>query len=131
MRKLILATCVCSASVCWADKPVDQPVGPQIFKPPVPLNSTADLARLRETNPDHYARAMRLINAANTLCKPGEPKFQNTDGRDISCAMMLLTSNPPKRALSFTLDNTRYVTIVTITADRPELTRADLTKPAR
>ena len=130
MRKLILATCVCSASVCWADKPVDQPVDPQVLKLPVPLNSTADLARLRATNPNHYARAVRLMNAANTLCKPGEPKLQNTDGRDISCAMLLLTSNPPKRALSFTLDNTRYVAIVTITADRPELTRADLTKPA-
>ena len=130
MRKLILATCVCSVSVSWADKPVDQPVDPQILRPPVPLNSAGDLARLRETNPDHYARAVRLMNAANTLCKPGEPKFQNTDGRDISCAMMLLTSNPPKRALSFTLDNTRYVAIVTITADPPKLSRAELTKDA-
>ena len=130
MRKLILATCVCSVSVSWADKPVDQPVDPQILRPPVPLNSAGDLAGLRETNPDHYARAVRLMNAANTLCKPGEPKLQNTDGRDISCAMMLLTSNPPKRALSFTLDNTRYVAIVTITADPPKLSRAELTKDA-
>jgi hypothetical protein len=74
---------------------------------------------------------MRLMTAANTLCKPGEPKLQNTDGRDTSCGMLLLTSNPPKRALSFTLDNTRYVAIVTITADRPELTHADLRKSAR
>jgi len=124
MRRLILAACVCSASVCWADEPVD----PQVVTLPVPLNSSADLARLREINPDHYARALRLMNAANTLCKPGAPKLQNTDGRDISCAMLLLTSNPPKRALSFTLDHTRYVAIVTITADPPELTHADLTK---
>jgi hypothetical protein len=126
MHKLIFAAWVCSASVSWAGGSVE----PQIFTPPVQLNSNADLARLRETNPEHYARALRLMHAANTLCKPGEPKLQNTDGRDISCAMLLLTSNPPKRALSFTLDNTRYVAIVTITADRPELTRADLTKPA-
>jgi hypothetical protein len=39
--------------------------------------------------------------------------------------MLLLTSNPPKRALTFTLDNTRYVAIVTITADRPRLMPAD------
>src|SRR5262249_10863680 len=102
MRRLILAACVCSVSVCWADEPVD----PQVVTLPVPLNSSADLARLREINPDHYARALRLMNAANTLCKPGAPKLQNTDGRDISCAMLLLTSNPPKRALSFTLDHT-------------------------
>jgi len=124
MRKVILAACVCCTSVCWADEPVD----PQIFTPPVSLNSTVDLARLHATNPDHYARAVRLMKAANTLCRPGEPKLQNTDGRDISCAMLLLTSNPPKRALSFTLDNTRYVAIVTITADPPEFMHANLTK---
>ena len=121
MRKLILAAFLCGASVSWADQPVDAVV----FKPPVHLDRPADLARLRKTNPDHYARAVRLINAANTLCKPGEPKLQNADGRDISCAMLLLTSNPPKRPLSFTLDGTRYVAIVTIAADRPELMHGD------
>ena len=69
------------------------------------------------------------MSSANSLCKPGEPKLQNTklqsgDGRDISCDMLLLTSNPPKRALSFTLDGTPYVAIVTITADPPRLTHA-------
>ena len=127
MRELIMFACLCSASVCCADGPVD----PQILTPAVPLNSTADLARLRESNPNHYARAVRLMEAANTLCKPGEPKLQNTDGRDISCDMLLLTSDPPKRALSFTLDSTRYVAIVTITVDRPQLMRADLGKSAR
>jgi len=117
MRKLILATFVCSASVCWAD----EPVAAVVFKPPVHLNSASDLAQLRKTNPDHYARAVRLMNNANRLCKPGAPKLQNADGRNISCAMLLLTSNPPKRELSFTLDNTPYVAIVRVTADRPYL----------
>jgi len=120
MRKLILATFVCSATVCWADEPVPAVV----FKPPVHLDRASDLAQLRKTNPDHYARAVRLMNNANTLCKPGAPKLQNADGRDISCAMLLLTSNPPKRALSFTLDNTPHTAIVTITADPPQLTHA-------
>jgi len=126
MRKLILAAWVCSAAVCSAD-----PVDPVVITPPVQLNSTAELARLRETNPDHYTRALRLMAAANTLCKPGEPKLQNTDGRDISCGVLLLTSNPPKRALSFTLDNTHYVAMVAITADRPELMHADQRKSVR
>jgi hypothetical protein len=121
MRSVILAAWVCSASASWADQPVD----PQVFAPPVHLSSTGDLARLREANPGHYARAVRLMSAANTLCKPGEPRLQTTDGRDISCNLLLLTSDPPKRALSFTLDNTRYVAIVTITADRPQLMHAD------
>jgi hypothetical protein len=120
MRKLILAAFMCSASMCWAD----QPVAAVASRPPVHLGSAADLAQLRKTNPDHYARAVRLMSSANSLCKPGEPKLQNTDGRDISCDMLLLTSFPPKRALSFTLDGTPYVAIVTITADPPHLTPA-------
>jgi len=121
MRNLILAAFLCSASVCWADHAVE--AAPAV-KPPVHLNSAADLAQLRKTNPDHYARAKRLLSSANSLCRPGEPKLQNADGRAISCAMRLLTSNPPKRALSFMLDGTRYVAIVTITADPPQLTHA-------
>jgi hypothetical protein len=120
MRKLILAAFMCSASMCWAD----QPVAAVVPKPAVRLNSAADLAQLRKTNPDHYARAVRLMRSANSLCKPGEPQLQNADGRDISCDMRLLTSYPPKRALSFMLDGTRYVAIVTITADPPHLTHA-------
>src|SRR6516225_8929890 len=121
MRNLILAAFLCSASVCWADQAVE--AAPAV-KPPVHLNSAADLAQLRKTNRDHYARAMRLMTSANSLCRPGEPKLQNADGRDISCAMLLLTSDPPKRALSFTLDSTPYVAIVTITSDRPHLVHA-------
>lgn len=120
MRNLILAAFLCSASVCWADEPVETAV----LKPPVHLDSPADLAQLRKTNPDHYARAVRLMESANRLCRPGAPKLQNADGRDISCAMLLLTSNPPKRTLSFMLDNTRYVAIVTVTADPPLLMHA-------
>ena len=126
MRNLVLAAAfVSAASFSWAGQPADSAVQPAIH-----LDSSADLERLHRTNPDHYARARRLLAAANNLCKPGEPKLQNTDGRDISCDMVLLTSNPPKRRLSFTLDSTRYVAIVTITAnlaitDPPRLTPAD------
>jgi len=120
MRNLILAALMCSASISWAD----EPVAPVVLEPPVRLASAADLAQLRKTNPGHYARAMRLMSSANRLCKPGEPEVQNADGRDISCTMLLLTSDPPKRALTFTLDSTPYVAIVTITSDRPHLVHA-------
>jgi hypothetical protein len=56
--------------------------------------------------------------SATQLCQPGKPKLQNADARDISCALLLLTSNPPKRELSFVLDGTRYVALVTMTADQ-------------
>jgi hypothetical protein len=127
MRNLTLAIMACSASACWAEEPADTGV----LEAPIHLDSAADLEQLRKTNPDHYARAVRLMNRAGEFCNPGAPKLQNADGRDISCAMLLLTSNPPKRAFSFTLDHTHYVAIVTITADRPLLMQADQRTLAR
>jgi len=121
MRNLSLAVLVCSASVCWAEEPADT----RVLAAPIHLDSAADLEQLRRTNPNHYARAVRLMNRAGELCKPGTPGLQSADGRDISCAMLLLTSNPPKREFSFTLDHTHYVAIVTITAHRPQLMHAD------
>ena len=96
-----------------------------VAQPPVRLYTAGELANLRATNPDHYARAVRLIASANRLCQPGKPKLQNTDGRDISCGLLLFTSNPPKRELSFVLDRTKYVALVTLTADRPQPLPAD------
>ena len=114
MRIVVVAIFVCAASCAWADDTV-------VMQPPVRLYTAQDLDTLRATNPDHYARATRLLAAANRLCQPGKPKLQNADGRDISCGLLLLTSNPPKRELSFMLDGTRYVARVTMTGDQPKL----------
>jgi hypothetical protein len=84
------------------------------------LDSQSDLDRLRSSNPGHYARAERIMAAANELCrpKPGAISYAKFDARDISCIEMLLkTSNPPKRQISFTLDDTRYIALVVITDD--------------
>jgi hypothetical protein len=113
MRNLLVGIFVCGASFAWAADSV-------VMQPPVHLYTAQDLANLRATNPDHYTRAMGLMAAANRLCQPGQPKLQNADARDISCGLLLLTSNPPKRELSFMLDGTRYVALVTMTADRPK-----------
>jgi hypothetical protein len=118
MRNLVVAILACSAACAWAQDSV-------VIQPPVRLYTAEDLAKLRTANPDHYARAARLIASANRLCQPGKPKLQNVDGRDISCGLLLLTSNPPKRELSFVLDRTRYVALVTMTADRPAPMPAD------
>jgi hypothetical protein len=115
MRNLILIVLLCSASFVWAADSVET-------HPPVRLDTPQDLANLRATNPDHYARAQRLIAAANLLCHPGRPQLQSTDlnSRDISCGHVFLTSNPPKREITFKLDSTTYVALVTITADPPK-----------
>ena len=118
MRNLVVAILACGASCAWAEDAV-------VIQPPVHLYTAEELANLRATNPDHYARAARLMASADRLCQPGKAKPQNTDGRDISCGLRLLTSNPPKRQLFFVLDRTRYVALVTLTEDRPKLLPAD------
>lgn len=117
MRIVVVAIFVCAASCAWADDTV-------VIQPYVHLYTAQDLETLRATNPDHYARATRLLASASQLCQTGEPKLQNTDARDISCGLRLLTSNPPKRVLSFMLDRTRYVALVTMTADQPKFVSA-------
>ena len=112
MRIVVVAIFVGTASCAWADDTV-------VLQPYVRLYTAQDLETLHATNPDHYASATRLLASANRLCQPGEPQLQNTDARDVSCGLSLLTSDPPKRKLSFMLDGTRYVALVTMTADQP------------
>jgi hypothetical protein len=114
MRTAVVVIFVCAASCVWADDTV-------VIQPAVRLYTAQDLDTLRARSPDHYARATRLLASANQLCQPGKPQLQKADARDISCGLRLLTSNPPKRELSFMLDGTRYVALVTMTADQPKL----------
>ena len=91
------------------------------------LDGPASLAQLRATNPIHYQRALKIIDAANELCRPkaGELEYAKFDAKNISCARALLkTSNPPKRQLSFRLDDTQYIALVTVTDDPAKLVAA-------
>jgi len=95
-----------------------------LSNPPVYLNGQDDLDRLRATHPDRYARAERIMAAANELCRPrpGEVSYAEFEAKDISCSDVLLkTSNPPKRQISFTLDDTRYIALVAVTDDPPRV----------
>jgi hypothetical protein len=95
------------------------------------LDGPASLAQLRAANPIHYQLALKIIDAANELCRPkaGELEYTHIDGRKISCSQMLLrTSNPPKRQLSFRLDDTQYIALVTITDNPPKLIAAIVPK---
>jgi hypothetical protein len=93
----------------------------------VHLDGPASLAQLRATNPVHYARAQKILAAANHLCRPtaGEVQYADFGAKDISCARSLVkTSNPPKREISFRLDDTRYVALVVLTDNPAKLVAA-------
>ena len=102
---------VCAACACYASDTVT--VGQTIQ-----LLTSADLERLRSTSPDHYRRARDLMSAANKYCPIGKPEAESADLRSdqMTCGHLDMTSNPPKRALNFTLDGTHYIAWVTLTA---------------
>ena len=93
-----------------------------VIQRPIRLDTAAELAQLRATNPDHYARAAHVIAAANFLCPPAAPKLQyaELDRSGAVCELLLRTSNPPKREITFRLDGIRYAALVAITADPPK-----------
>jgi hypothetical protein len=121
MRASLLALVLIGAGVIPAlgdDAPLTAPPRKTVY-----LDGPRDLARLQATNPDHYARAQRILAAANELCRPGAGELQPIGrSRDVRCVdMLLLTSNPPQRRVTFTLDDTRYIALVVITDDAARL----------
>src|SRR5690349_9256531 len=107
MRKvaLTLALAVAGAGVAWANGEV------------VHLDART-LAQVRTSNPSHYARAQKILAAANHLCRPaaGEVEYTKLGAKDVSCLHDLLrTSNPPQREIRFTLDETHYAALVVLT----------------
>jgi len=88
----------------------------------IQLFTSADLEKLHSTNPDHYRRAKELMSAANKYCPVGKPEAQSADLRSdqVTCGHLDMTSNPPKRAIRFTLDGAHYIAWVTLTASPPK-----------
>jgi hypothetical protein len=120
MRRIAFAMAVAAyVSAAWAGNEGGGGV--------VHLDGPASLAELRATNPAHYARAQKILAAADHLCRPtaGEVEYAKFDARNISCIRSLIrTSNPPKREISFRLDDTQYIALVTLTDDPPRLVAA-------
>lgn len=84
---------------------------------PIYLYGEADLAKLKASNPGHYARAEGVIASSEEICQPGKDEIQYVkyDAKDVRCQHMIVkTSNPPKREIGFTLDDVRYVAIITL-----------------
>jgi hypothetical protein len=117
MRKVAstLALTAAVAAGAWADGVVY-------------LDDPAALEQLRTSNPTHYARAQKILAAANHLCRPTPAKIEyaKLDAKDVSCSASLLrTSNPPKHQIRFRLDDTQYIALVVVTDDPPRLVAAD------
>jgi hypothetical protein len=109
-------------AAAWTGLCLAQPF--MVMEPPgspqkwVQLNGADDLERLRATNLNHYLRAQKIMAAANEICQPGaaQPSPTRFNANAVSCqSMFWLTSLPPKKQLSFQLDDVGYFALVSVT----------------
>ena len=79
----------------------------------VDLAKPGALDRLETTNPEHYAKVMAVTRVASRPSCVEDLKVLRVELQldDASCAAMtLLTSEPPKKNVSVTIDGVRYMT---------------------
>ena len=91
---------------------------------PLTAGAATDLSRpgaldaIREQHPERFARIEGILRAAERLpCMTPEFERAMKTGHEAEaarCSVMLKTSYPAKRMVSFTLDGTRYVATVTM-----------------
>jgi hypothetical protein len=84
------------------------------------------LEDIKTSNPERYAQIQHVMASASEMCKPNAARswsLANAPSADCS-AMVLKTSYPPKRQISFAIGNTRYIANV-IVRDAPALVKAE------
>lgn len=88
------------------------------LQPPrfVDLNAPGELPTLQQTNSGHSTAVLKILD--EVLLHPAAAVV-TVDGHGVDYPNILLTSNPPKRRLSFTVDDTHYVALITLAACGP------------
>lgn len=74
--------------------------------------------------PTHYDKVRKIIDGVVRQQPDADvPRWIQTtfQGRDVSCAPIVLTTHPAKRRLSFALDDARYEAVVTLTNLRGDI----------
>jgi hypothetical protein len=86
---------------------------------PVDLDKPGALEALQQSNPAHYEKVRQIVAGIARQPDVKVPGWMlaTFNAREVSYASIEMTSFPPKRRLSFALDNTRYVVVVTLTRD--------------
>lgn len=81
----------------------------------IDLNKPGALEALRHSKPAHYEKVRRIMDGLSQQRDADVSRWMqaNFDAKDVRYGV-LLTSNPPKRPLSFILGETRYRVVVTM-----------------
>ncbi len=83
----------------------------------VRLDTLQALNDLQSANPRHYAIARKILAAAAEICDGDQGKVirMNFDAQHVGClSSFWMESNPPKRWLSFIIDDTSYSALVEV-----------------
>lgn len=120
MRKSIVAVVLLSL---WTGV---LPLGDAIPGKTINLNQPGALEALQRSNPMHYEKVHRILEGV--LHQPDAVVARwmkaNFEAREVKYVPIVLTSHPPKRRLSFSLDATRYEAVVILTNVRGEIVPA-------
>jgi hypothetical protein len=84
------------------------------------LNGPEAMAELEKSNPRHFEIAKKILAAGPELCDVGAPRVYQAymGAEEISCSGFLLrTSNPPKKQISFELEDATYIALVEVKVD--------------
>ncbi len=74
------------------------------------------LEALQQLNPTHHEKIWQIVTGILQQPDAAVPGWMlaNFDARGVLYSQIEMTSYPPKRRLSFALDDTRYVVVVTL-----------------
>lgn len=89
----------------------------------VDLDAPGALQALKRSNPAHHEKVQRILEGIVEKRDADVPRWMQASfaARDVSYAPIVLTSDPPRRRLSFVLDTTRYQAVVTLTHARGQI----------
>jgi len=103
MRSVLIAVAFVLLALTNA---IAQPVLPRA----VDLDAPGVLEALARSNPTHFVVIQRIL--AEDVPRWLRASF---NAQSVIYQPIVLTSHPPKRRLSFTLDDTRYIAVITLT----------------
>ena len=85
----------------------------------VDLDKPGALEALQQLNPMHYEKIRQIVTGILQQPDVAVPGWMraNFDARGVLYSQIEMTSYPPKRRLSFELDDTRNVVVVTLTRE--------------
>ena len=83
----------------------------------VDLDAPRAMERVRSGNPTHFDKIVKIIEGVTQQPDSAVPRWVrvNFDAREVNYRPIVMTSHPPKRRLSFALDDTRYEVVVVLT----------------